>query len=35
MTKYWVVRAEKDIQDIVERDGFIGTGFELAWLLRQ
>lgn len=27
MTKYWVVRAHKDIQDIVERDGFIGIGF--------
>ena len=27
MTKYWVVRAEEDIQDIVERDGFIGVGF--------
>jgi len=26
MTKYWVVRAHKDIQDIVERDGFIGIG---------
>lgn len=27
MTKYWVVRAGWDIQDIVERDGFIGIGF--------
>ena len=27
MTKYWVARAEEDIQDIVERDGFIGIGF--------
>lgn len=27
MTKYWVVRAGEDIQDIVERDGFIGIGF--------
>ena len=27
MTKYWVVRADKDIQDIVERDAFIGIGF--------
>ncbi len=27
MTKYWVVRAGWDIQDIVERDAFIGIGF--------
>ena len=27
MTKYWVVRAGEDIQDIVERDAFIGIGF--------
>ena len=27
MTKYWGVRAHKDIQDIVERDAFIGIGF--------
>ena len=27
MTKYWVARAEEDIQDIVERDAFIGIGF--------
>ncbi len=27
MTKYWVVRADRDIQELVERDGFIGIGF--------
>ena len=41
MTKYWVVRAHKDIQDIVELDGFIGIGFggdelgDLAGLSRE